>query len=302
MSTDDLESVLGKFQAAYVAGQGKGKLIFNLILILIWLFFGWLAFSLFWDFYKQQGTAIVVGLVFLLSGLGFAFVVYRRHTGRKIDLHEEGVWLNIGGQTQSWRFDQLDGARVISGQGARLAEGLSQGLSEGLPLGGLLGSFVKGALGGVIVAATPVDELVGADINGYEFFAGKRRVVAIGPEYRQWKELGAAIYAGVISRLVPRLVGRLAQGEPIVFDRLTPAGFGKTRLTLTQAAIQEKEKPPVPWAEVLKISRDKQPGFVTLECSEPKKNITFAVDSAPNALVALQVIMAMVEQSQPPAN
>jgi hypothetical protein len=296
MKTGDLESELGKFQAAYA--PGSGKIIMNVILSLIWFFAGWLAFAGLWGFYKERVAAVIVGLVFLISGLLFLIGSSYQRIGRKAHLYEEGVWLSQWGRAQSWRFDQIDGVRVISGQGAKVAEGLAEGLAAALPGGGLVGAFAVGALGGALKAAAPIDELVGADINGYQFFVDEQRAFDIGPDYKRWKELGAMVLLRVMNQLVPRLVDRLAQGEKLLFDPLTAGGWGKTRLTLTQEGIQEQDKPPLAWTDVAEVSSEKRPGFATIEALDQKKNITFALDSELNALVALQVLKAMVKQAR----
>ena len=177
-----------------------------------------------------------------------------------------------------------------------MAEGLSEGIASALPGGGLVGGLLKGLVGGVLQAAVPTDKLVGTDINGYQFLVGGVRSFDIGPEYKRWKELGAAVFVGVMDRLVPRLVDRLVQGERVVFDKLTGGAFSKTRLTLTREGIQEKEKTPLPWADVVRVSVKQ--GFATVEAPDRKKNITFGVDSALNALVALQVIKAMAKDAR----
>jgi hypothetical protein len=97
---------------------------------------------------------------------------------------------------------------------------------------------------------------------------------------------------------VPRLVDRLARGERVVFDTVKAGGFGKTRLILTSAGIQEREKPPVLWPEVVGISEGQIPGFVTVETSDRQKTITFGDNNALNALVALQVIEAMIKAAR----
>ncbi len=296
MEAHDLENKLGKFQVAYTSRMGK--IAINIILVLIWFFLGYFLASMLWDFYKSRVTAVIVGLVFLASGAAYVIIPYRRRAGRKARLYEEGIWISIRGQAQSWRFDEIDGVSVISGQDTKMAEGLSEGIAEALPVGGLVGGLIKGLAGGALQAAVPTDKLVGTDINGYQFYIGEVRAFDIGPEYKQWKELGAAVFAGVMERLVPRLVDRLAQGEKVVFDKLTAGGLGRTRLTLTQKGLQEKEKDPLPWTDVVEVSEEKTPGFATVEALERKKNVTFGIDSTLNALVALQVIKAMTKDAR----
>jgi hypothetical protein len=198
METRDLESKLGKFQAAYMSSGSK--IVINIILALVWLLLGFLLFSVLWDFYKMRAVAVVAGLVFLISGVAFVFVPYRRGTGREAYLYEEGIWISIRGRAQSWRFDEIDGVRVISGQNTKLIEGLSEGLGEALPVGGLMGGLVKGFAGAALKAGVPTHELVGEDINGYQLFVGGAGAFDIGPEYEEWKALGAAVFTRVMDR------------------------------------------------------------------------------------------------------
>jgi hypothetical protein len=293
MEARDLESKLGRLQADYTTG--KGKIVINVILALIWLFLGFILFSLFWD-YNSRVVAVVVGLVFLVSAAAYVYIPYRRRTGRQARLYEEGVWIGVRGKEQSWRFDEIDSVRVISGRDSQVAEGLADGIASAVPGGGVVGALAGGLAGGAVKAAVPTDELVGTDINSYQFFAGGERAFEIGPVYKEWKELGAAVFTGVMERLVPRLVHRLEQGEQVVFDKLTGAGFGKVRLTLTREGIQEKEKPPVAWADVVSVSE--REGFATVEASDGKRNITFGVDSAQDSLVALAVVKAMAKDAR----
>lgn len=296
MEVQDLESRLGKFQAAYTSKMGK--IMVNAILALFWLFLGLILFNLFWDFYKERGTAIMAGLIFLVTGAAYVIIPYRQRAGRKAHLYEEGIWISIRGKAQSWRYDEIDGVRIISGKNKQAAEGLSEGISEAIPLGGFVGGFVKGAIGEAIKASVPIDQLVGEDINSYQFLIGERQVFEIGPEYKRWKELGAAIFTAVTNKLALRQIDRIRQGGPVVFEKLTAIDSGTTRLTLTQEGIQEQEKEPILWTDVVRVWEGWTPGFATVRPSDRRKEISFGLDATLNAYVTLETIKAMVEDAK----
>jgi hypothetical protein len=283
-----LEGRLGRFRAAYSAS--RGKVVINLILGLIWCFLGFALFSTLWD-YGSRPVAVVIGLVFLASGAAYVIVPYRRRVGRKARLYEEGIWVSVRGKAASWRFDEVDGVRVVFGGSMTAVDGLSRGV--GWAIGGIVGGLAAGLVKGVLKAAVPSDGPLGAEAKRYQFYVGGVRAFDIGPEYSRWKELGKRVYRAVMSRLVPRLVDCLVRGEQVVFDGLTDGGFAKTYLTFTRESIQEREREPVPWTDVKGISRNGESVWATVKTSDRKTDVTFGVCSALNALVALEVAKAM---------
>jgi hypothetical protein len=294
MEARDLEDRLGKFRAAYSAGGGK--VVINVILALIWYFLGFVLFSMLWD-YGSRPVAVVIGLVFLASGAAYAIVPYQRRAGRKARLYEEGIWVSVRGKAASWRFDEVDGVRAAFGSSMTMADAVSDGV--GSAVGGVVGALAAGLVKGALGATVSSDGPTGAEANRYQFYVGDVRAFDIGPEYKRWKELGRPVYRAVMDSLVSRLVDRLGRGEQVVFAGLTGGGGrGKTCLTLTQESIQEKEKEPVSWADVRGVAHDGETGLATLKTSDGETGVAFGVDSALNALVALEVVKAMVRNAQ----
>jgi hypothetical protein len=269
--------------------------VINVILALIWWFLGFVLFSILWD-YGSRPVAVVIGLVFLASGAAYVIVPYRRRAGRRARLHEEGIWVSVRGKAASWRFDEIDGVRVGFGSSMTMADAVSEGV--GSAVGGLVGALAAGLVKGALEATVSSDGPTGAEANRYQFYVGDVRAFDIGPEYKRWKELGRPVYRAVMDRLVSRLVDRLGRGEQVVFDELTSSGRGKTRLILTREWIQEKEEEPVPWADVRGVAHNSETGLATLKTSDGETSVTFGVDSALNALVALEAVKAMVRKAQ----
>jgi hypothetical protein len=293
METRDLESKLGKFRAAYSAGGGK--VVLNLIVALFWWFLGFILFSMLWDDYGSRFVAVVVGLVFLTSGAAYVIVPYRRRAGRRARLYEEGIWVSVRGKAQSWRFDEIDGVRVVFGGSVSMADAVSDGV--GAAVGGVVGALAAGVVKGALEATVSSDGPADPEINRYQFYVGDERAFDIGPEYKRWKELGRPVYRAVMERLVARLVERLGRGEQVVFDGLTSRS-GKTSLTLTRESIQEKDGDPVPWANVRGVAHDRETFLATVKTPDEGTNIVFGADSALNALVALDVVKAMIRNAQ----
>jgi hypothetical protein len=294
METRDPENKLGKFRAAYSAGGGK--VVINLILALFWCFLGFVLFSMLWDDYGSRFVAVVVGLVFLASGAAYVIVPYRRRAGRKARLYEEGIWVSVRGKAASWRFDEIDGVRVIFGSSMTMADAVSDGV--GSAVGGLVGALAAGVVKGALEATVSSDGPTGAEAKRYQFYVGDVRAFDIGPEYKRWKELGRPVYRAVMDQLVSRLVERLEHGEQVVFDELTSGERGKTRLTLTRESIQEKDKDPVPWTDVRGVAHDRETFLATLKTLDEETSIAFGADSSLNALVALDVVKAMIRRTQ----
>ena len=293
MDVRGLESRLGSFKAEYT--PALAKIVVNVIFALFWFLLGLFLASMLWDFYNARGAAIVAGLVFLGTGLAYVIIPFRRRSGRRARLHEEGVWISIRGKEQDWRFDEVEAVRVISGQNKKMAEGLAGGL--GASVGGVVGKLVTGMFGAGLEVS--VDKLTGADINGYEFHVGGKRVFEVKPGYKRWKELGAEVFVGVIRELVPRTVERVKSGDQVVYDKLNRVGFGSTRLTLTQNGIQERDKPVVPWSEVVRVAQER--GSVIIQTTDPGTDITFAADSTLNVVVAVPVIKQLAWDARPDA-
>jgi hypothetical protein len=295
---ENLENKLGKFRAAYPASLGK--VVINLILVPIWFFLGYFLVSLLWTFYEQRLVAGVVGFFFVATGLAYVLVPFYRRVGRKAQLYEEGILINIRSQEQSWRFDEIDDIRVHSRQGITVSELLSEsvGGALGQGFGAVVGAIAKPLIGGAVQAVTLEDKRLAAGITRYQFFAGGVRAFEVGPEYKQWRELGEAVLKGVMDQLVPRLIDRLTQGEPVIFDQLLTEGFGKTSLILTREGLQEKGKLQVLWAEIRSVWGGGIGEFATVETSNRRKNIIFGLDGSLNAQTALQLIKFMAERAR----
>jgi hypothetical protein len=297
MEIHNSENKLGKFRAAYPASLGK--VVVNLILVPIWFFLGYFLVHLLWTFYEQRLVAGIISFFFVATGLAYVLVPFYRRVGRKAQLYEEGILINIRGREQSWRFDKIDDVRMHSRQGVTLSELLSEtvGGALGQGFGALVGAVAKPLIGGVVEAVALEDKRLAAGITRYQFFAGGVRAFEVGPEYKQWRELGEAVVKGVMDQLVPRLLDRLTQGEPLVFDKLLTEGFSKTSLVLTREGLQEKDK-QVLWTEVRNVWRGEIGGFATIETSSRWRNIVFGLDGSLNAQTAFQLIKLMAERAR----
>jgi hypothetical protein len=221
MGEAELENRLGRFKAEY--RSPLGKILVNVILALIWIFVGYALVTVLWDSYESQGAAIAVGLVFLVTGLGYVIIPFYRRFGKKIRQYEEGVLISTRGTERAWRFDEIEGIRVLPSRSSTMLYRVYSGTS--FNLGGILRDLVIDLIGGEIDAARWVKYLMRADIGGYEFYVEGVREFEIKPLYSQWNELGAEVFLGVLQVIVSGTVERVKRGEPVVMR-----GFGPDRV------------------------------------------------------------------------
>ena len=217
MSELGLEDNLGRFKAEYK--PTLGKIVINVILALIWIFVGYALVTLLWDSYDSYVAAIAVGLFFLVTGLGYVVIPFWRRFGRRAQLHEEGVSINVRGKEQSWRFDEIEGVHVIPSRGSMRLYKVASGTS--FHLGGIVRDLIIDMIGGEIDAVRWVKYLMRADIGGYEFYVGGEREFEIKPLYKGWKELGAEVFLGVLQVIVSTTVERVRRGETVVLKRFS---------------------------------------------------------------------------------
>jgi hypothetical protein len=282
---------LGELRATYKARSGS--LIVNVILALVWFFLGFFLVSMLWDFYNSPAAAVGAGLFFLVTGLAYVIVPARRKLGLAAEVYEQGLVVRKRGEAQVWRFDQIDGIRVIAGQNTAMARTLPIGV-----FGGLVGGLIAVAIDRMI----PVNEIVGSDVNRYDFYVDNERVLVIGPDYKRWKDLGAGIFLEALQQLVSRLTARIRRGESLTFDNLPRLGFGKTSLTLSRAGLQEGGGAVIPWSEIKGVTTARQRGFGTIETLDARRNITIGAAGVRDALVLLQVISSVASEAGEQAN
>ena len=218
MDEPELEGRLGRFKAEYTSALGK--IVINVILALVWFVLGYGLASMLWDSYNSQGAAIGVGLFFLVTGLGYVIIPFLRRFGRKARLHEEGVWISIRGDEQAWRFDEIEGVRVIPSRSSTMAFRVLSGTGD--KLGETLRELVAAMVRGGIDAEIWVRKLARADVAGYEFYVGGERVIEVKPLYKRWKELGAEVFLVVITGVISSTVERVKRGEPVIYDKFAP--------------------------------------------------------------------------------
>jgi hypothetical protein len=292
----EIQPGLGEFIAEYRCG--KGKVIVNSLIALVWFILGLFIALLLWE---SAGWFVptLIALAFFSSALAFALFSALQRLGRSARLYQHGIELRVRGASQTWRFDQLDGIKVKCGKGTRGAGALGDGIGDTIPGGGLVGALVKSTasevIGAGLGAAVGEDELVGTDINCFEFFQAEKSAFKIGSTFIEWKQLGEAVYKGVLDCLLPKLTGGLARGELLVFKDLHTVLFSKNDLALSTDGLHVGADPLVPWDQVPRVVVGQPKDYFTIELSGGKKDLVIKIDDAMNALIASNLIRTIID-------
>lgn len=280
------DSELGEFCAEYKSTYSK--IIINVILALVWIFLGFALASLI----KAQITAFVVGALFIGSGIAYVVIPYLNRVGLTARLYTEGLWVKARGKQQAWRFEDVDGLRLLCGEKQRLSK---EFVEQGIPkIFGLLGGIALGLAKKTTAASIPPKPK--NDIQGYRFFVADTRAFNIGPQYKNWRELGASVYNKVLPMLIEHWLEQLDRGEH--FTSKLNGQFNMIDLTLSTAGVQEQGKALIPWGEITWVNQNEIRGFAVIKTKAPGQSITFAVEGGKNTLVIVGVIKAIIQRAR----